>query len=276
MILERSMADGWLSNSYVVGDRPGGHAILIDAGGPPEPINEAIERYRLRVTHVLLTHHHADHVTHLDEYRRRYEVPVLAHALEAAAIGGVDGTLADGDVVESGGLRIDVIHTPGHSAGMLALVANGQECFTGDTLFAGSVGGVHAPGSTSFADLRSSIMDRLMALDPAVVLNPGHVGHSTVGAEWRDNPFIRLWRGLDAEGNEPCTALGKPATLCSGATTTTAATRPGCAGRRTRSTPSRSRVAPRARRVRAGSQTSAPAPRIERKPEFSREPYDTR
>ena len=83
----------------------------------------------------------------------------------------------------------------------------------GDTLFAGSVGGVHAPGSTSFADLRSSIMDKLMALDPAIILNPGHVGHSTVGAEWRENAFIRLWRGLDAEGDEPCTALGKPATL---------------------------------------------------------------
>ena len=145
MILERSMADGWLSNSYVVGDRPGGHAILVDAGGPTGPINEAIERFRLRVTHVLLTHHHTDHVTHLDEYRRRYEVPVLSHALEAAAIGGVDGTLADGDVVESGGLRIDVIHTPGHSAGMLALVANGQECFTGDTLFAGSFFNEPAP-----------------------------------------------------------------------------------------------------------------------------------
>ena len=52
-----------------------------------------------------------------------------------------------------------------------------------------------------------------MALDPAIILNPGHVGHSTIGAEWRDNPFIRLWRGLDAEGSEPCTALGEPATL---------------------------------------------------------------
>jgi len=138
---------------------------------------------------------------------------VLAHALEAEAIGGVDTTLQHGDVVESGDLRVDVIHTPGHSAGMLALVVNGQECFTGDTLFAGSVGGVHAPGSTSFADLRMSIMDRLMALDPAVILNPGHVGHTTVGAEWRENAFIRLWRGLDSEGTEQCTALGKPATL---------------------------------------------------------------
>ena len=52
-----------------------------------------------------------------------------------------------------------------------------------------------------------------MALDPSVILNPGHVGHSTVAAEWRENRFIRLWRGLDAEGTEQCTALGKDATL---------------------------------------------------------------
>ena len=61
MILERSMEPSWLSNSYVVGDRPGGSAVLIDAGGPPEPIIAAIDRHRLTVTHVLVTHHHGDH-----------------------------------------------------------------------------------------------------------------------------------------------------------------------------------------------------------------------
>jgi glyoxylase-like metal-dependent hydrolase (beta-lactamase superfamily II) len=96
---------------------------------------------------------------------------------------------------------------------MLAFVANGQECFTGDTLFAGSVGGVRTTGSTSFSDLRSSIMDRLLGLDDSVVLNPGHIGHTTVGRERETNPFIRIWRGLDQEGSEPCRALGEPATL---------------------------------------------------------------
>ncbi len=80
---------------------------------------------------------------------------------------GVDGTLADGDVVETGDLRIRAIHTPGHTDGMLAFVVNDIECFTGDTLFAGSVGGVHAPAATSFQDLRRSVMERLLALDPA-------------------------------------------------------------------------------------------------------------
>lgn len=213
MIVERSMAPGWLSNSYVVGDRAGGHAVLIDAGGPVEPILEAIERFRLTVTHVLLTHHHADHVAQLEHYLDRFGVPVLAHPLEAARLEDVEGALVHGDVVESGDLRIECLHTPGHTDGMLALLVNGVECFTGDTLFAGSVGGVRAPGSTSFQDLRRSVMDVLMNLDPGVVIEPGHVGHSTIGVEWETNPFVRLWRGLDREGSDPCTALGEPATL---------------------------------------------------------------
>jgi glyoxylase-like metal-dependent hydrolase (beta-lactamase superfamily II) len=213
MIVERSMAPGWLSNSYLVGDRAGGHAVLIDAGGPIEPIVEAVERFRLTVTHVLVTHHHGDHVVHLDAYRERYGAPTLAHPREAARLEGVEGTLGHDKVIESGSLRVRCLHTPGHTDGMLAFLVNGVECFTGDTLFAGSVGGVRAPGSTSFEDLRSSVMDVLMRLDPGVVIEPGHVGHSTVGVERETNPFVRLWRGLDEEGTEPCVALGEPATL---------------------------------------------------------------
>src|SRR3954465_4334546 len=99
------MEPGWLSNSYVVGDRPGGSAVLIDAGGPPEPIIAAIERHRLDVTHILVTHHHSDHVAHLAAMRKRYGAPVLAHPLEAPRLdGGADALLDQGDVVETGGL----------------------------------------------------------------------------------------------------------------------------------------------------------------------------
>jgi glyoxylase-like metal-dependent hydrolase (beta-lactamase superfamily II) len=215
VILERSMEPRWLSNSYVIGDRPGGNAVLIDAGGPPEPIVAAIDRHRLTVTHVLVTHHHGDHIEHLDAMRERYpNAPVLAHPLEGPRLpGGAGGTLDQGDVVESGGLRVEALHTPGHTDGMLSFVVNGAECFTGDTLFAGSVGGVRGATATSFEDLRSSIMDRLLKLDPACVVNPGHIGHTTVAREWETNPFVRLWRGLDSEGSEPCKALGEPATL---------------------------------------------------------------
>ncbi|HVS28282.1 MAG TPA: hypothetical protein VHE14_01955, partial [Solirubrobacteraceae bacterium] len=75
------------------------------------------------------------------------------------------------------------------------------------------VGGVRAPGHTTYEDLRSSIMDTLMTLAPETVIYPGHTDSTTVGEEWEHNAFIRVWRGLDAEGDEACTALGDPATL---------------------------------------------------------------
>ena len=96
---------------------------------------------------------------------------------------------------------------------MVALVVDGSDVFTGDTLFKNSVGGVRAPGSTSYEDLRDSIMERLMKLDPATQVHPGHTDPTTIGQEWESNSFVRVWRGLDPEGDEPCTALGEPATL---------------------------------------------------------------
>jgi glyoxylase-like metal-dependent hydrolase (beta-lactamase superfamily II) len=95
---------------------------------------------------------------------------------------------------------------------MVALLVDGQ-VFTGDTLFKGSVGGVRAPGSTSYADLKQSIMGTLAQLPPETVVRPGHTDPTTIGDELEGNAFIRVWRGLDPEGDEPCTALGEPATL---------------------------------------------------------------
>ena len=105
-----------------------------------------------------------------------------------------------------------MLHTPGHTAGMCSLLVEDQ-LFTGDTLFKGSVGGVRAPGSTSYADLHSSIMETLMTLPAETVVNPGHSGATTIGEEWEGNGFIRIWRGLDEEGSEQCLAIGEPATL---------------------------------------------------------------
>jgi hydroxyacylglutathione hydrolase len=72
---------------------------------------------------------------------------------------------------------------------------------------------VRAPGHTTYADLKASIMDTLMGLPPETVIRPGHTDPTTVREEWETNAFIRVWRGLDPEGGDPCTALGEPATL---------------------------------------------------------------
>ena len=95
---------------------------------------------------------------------------------------------------------------------MISLLVDG-EVFTGDTLFKNSVGGVRAPNHTTFADIKHSIMDVLLTLPPETVIRPGHTDPTTVADELETNSFVRIWRGLDPEGSEPCTAMGEPATL---------------------------------------------------------------
>jgi hydroxyacylglutathione hydrolase len=210
MIIERSMQADWLSNTYVVGDEEGGAAVVIDAGGPCAPLVEAAERLGLDVRMLLLTHHHHDHVAEASVWKG---VEVVAHPVEAELLGGVDRTIEPGETLEVGGLRIETLHTPGHTAGMLNFVVDGTEVFTGDTLFKGSVGGVRAPGSTGFADLKRSIMDVLMKLPQETRVRPGHTDPTTIGDEWEHNAFVRLWRGLDEEGGEPCRVADEDATL---------------------------------------------------------------
>jgi glyoxylase-like metal-dependent hydrolase (beta-lactamase superfamily II) len=213
MIIQRSMSDGWLSNSYVVADEPGGHGVLIDSGGPLEPILETIGQNRISITHLLLTHHHEDHVIHNDHYVERFGVDIWGHAEERPFCAAIQHDLAHGAELSSGGLRIRALHTPGHTRGMLAFVVNDEAVFTGDTLFRGTVGGTMAPGHATYADLRRSIMEVLLALPPATTVYPGHTDATTIGAEMESNPFVRIWRGLDPEGTAPCTAFGRPATL---------------------------------------------------------------
>ena len=141
------MNDDFLSNTYVVADEPGGHAVMIDAGGPVGPLLDFIARGQLTLTHVLLTHHHHDHISELDTVLERHPgVPVLIHELEREQVPQATATMAPGVVIESGALQITPLHTPGHTAGMLSLLVDGTDVFTGDTLFKGSVGGVRAPG----------------------------------------------------------------------------------------------------------------------------------
>jgi glyoxylase-like metal-dependent hydrolase (beta-lactamase superfamily II) len=165
----------------------------------------------LTLSHVLLTHHHGDHVQELGQVLERHPgTPVLAHADEP--IDGVTETIADGDEVRAGNLVISALATPGHTKGMLSFLVDGH-LFTGDTLFRDSVGGVRAPGSTSYADIKSSIMDVILALPPETEIHPGHTEPTTVERELEHNAFVRVWREVDPEGSEPVTALGEEATL---------------------------------------------------------------
>jgi hydroxyacylglutathione hydrolase len=214
MIVERSMNDDFLSNTYVVADEVGGHAVMIDAGGPVEPLLEYLRRGQLTLTHVLLTHHHGDHVAEIGKVLAEHPgTPVLIDERERHLVADATGTMSPGEPITSGALTIEPMHTPGHTSGMLSLLVDGTDVFTGDTLFKGSVGGVRAPDSTSYEDLRSSVMDTLLTLPPGTRIHPGHTDPTTVADELEHNGFVRIWRGVDPEGTAACTAMGDPATL---------------------------------------------------------------
>jgi glyoxylase-like metal-dependent hydrolase (beta-lactamase superfamily II) len=185
MIVERSMDDRWLSNAFVVGDEPGGVCCFVDSGAPLGPLLAVVERERLTPTHILRTHSHPDHVEHEDELAARFGIPVETGA------------------VETGGLRVEAIATPGHSDDGVAFVVNNELCFSGDTLFRDAVGG--GPGDV----VRMSVMERLMTLPHELRVLPGHTGETTIGREWERNPFVRFWRGLEPEDGGRCRVGGE-------------------------------------------------------------------
>ncbi|HEY0515598.1 MAG TPA: MBL fold metallo-hydrolase [Solirubrobacteraceae bacterium] len=225
MIVERSTHPQFISNTYLVADGRGGPAFFVDAGGPVGPLIDAAERLGLEPTHVLLTHHHWDHVSEVGKLLERWpalEVLMSVRERELLEAAGeppfASYAFEAGETRSFGELTVRALRTPGHTGGMLSLLVSDAAggpgaVFTGDTLFKDSVGGVKAPGHTSYSDLRDAIMGTLMELPPETVIHPGHADDTTVAREWEQNAFIRVWRGLDAEGEEPCTALGEPATL---------------------------------------------------------------
>jgi hydroxyacylglutathione hydrolase len=187
VLVERSMHPDYLSNAYLVADEEGGTAVYVDSGAPLEPLLAAAESWRVRPVAVLRTHGHYDHVEHEDEVA----VEVVTRDFEA------------------GGLRVEALPTPGHSDDCVSFVVNGELCFSGDTLFKDSVGGTRS----DFEAVRRSVMDVLMALPPETRVLPGHTDETTIGREWEQNPFVRVWRGLDPEGTEPCRVGGEEAKI---------------------------------------------------------------
>ncbi len=179
------MDDGWLSNAYLVADEPGGAAVFVDSGAPLEPLLRAAEEWRVTPSHVLRTHSHADHVAHEDELG----LPVVRGSLDV------------------GKLVIEAIPTPGHSDDMVCFVVDDEAAFSGDTLFKDAVGG------GDFDDIKSAVLDVYMSMPHDRRVLPGHTDETTIGREWEHNPFIRVWRGADPEGEERVRVNGRDATL---------------------------------------------------------------
>lgn len=213
MIIHRVEHPEWLSNAYLLADRPGGHGVLVDSNGLFEPLVDRIRDDEIEITHVLITHHHEDHVVDIAGLAKRFGVALVGSELTRKAGVQIDEAIADGALLQSGDLVFRAIATPGHCVDHTAFLVNDTDCLTADCLFKGTVGGTAGGGPSGFKDQTHSIMQRLLTLPPDTRIHPGHREPSTVGEEWEANPFVRIWRGLEPEGNEPCRVKGEEATL---------------------------------------------------------------
>ena len=211
-IFEHRVVGPLACNCYVVGDSATRRAVIIDPGGDAEALAEAVSRHALDVEAIVATHAHFDHVLAAQELRERLGAPFLLHrddlpllswlqasgrlwlGVELPPPPEVDGTPAEGDAITAGAVELGVLHTPGHSPGSISLVAD-QAVFSGDTLFAGSVGRSDLPGGGSEVLLRA-ISEKLFALGPELSVHPGHGPPTTLAEEQESNPFVGRSSGL--------------------------------------------------------------------------------
>ena len=173
--------------AYVVGDAAG--CVLIDAGVPEGDIRAAIGERELAA--VLLTHTHGDHISSLGAIVGGTEIAVYVPAEELEAVAGLGGAARpfnDGDVVRAGPGEFTMLHTPGHTAGETCL-AIGDAVFTGDAVFAGSIGGTNL-GTDAFPIHKQTVREKVLSLPGSTKLFPGHGPQTTVAEELAHNPFF--------------------------------------------------------------------------------------
>ncbi len=205
MIL-KSMAVGDIgANCYILGCPETKEAMVVDPGAEARRILATVKEMGVRVRFIVLTHGHLDHIGDVEEVRRETGAKVLIHEQDADCLTNpkknlsaffalpvqgepADRLLHDGEEIKVGSRSCKVLHTPGHTAGGICLSFPGG-VITGDTLFAGSVGRTDFPGG-SMDVLLDSIRGKLLGLDPATLVYPGHGPSSTIGEEKENNPFL--------------------------------------------------------------------------------------
>jgi hydroxyacylglutathione hydrolase len=195
-------------NCFVLGCERTRQAIVIDPGDNPPAILAALGRHDLTLTRILATHAHFDHLLACRALQDATGAPLYLHpgdrplvaAMRKTALAwlgrdpgeppAVDGDLLPGETVRVGDIALEVRHTPGHSPGGVTLVDHtGRRAFTGDALFAGSVGRVDLPGGNAH-QLLAGLREQILSLPDDYAVLSGHGPETTVGEERRSNPFL--------------------------------------------------------------------------------------
>lgn len=203
MILKRLPTGMLDSNCYIIGNNNEG--VIIDPGANSEDILEMIKQAGLNIKYIILTHAHVDHIVSVDEIRYKLKAKVLIHQDDAESLSNplhngsnlfgirktfdpADVLLKDKDKIDLAGLKLEIIHTPGHTPGGICIKID-DNLFSGDTLFRMSIGRTDL-GDGDYDNLMDSIKNKLMSLDDKVVVYPGHGTATTIGYERKYNPFI--------------------------------------------------------------------------------------
>lgn len=210
MILETFPVGQLACNCTIVGDEASGDAIVVDGGDGVDEVVERLKARGLRARMLVHTHAHFDHIFDLARLRELTGASGLLHPedvplyealpMQARWVGLTKtppvvrtDDLRDGDVLHAGSVRMDVLHTPGHTPGSVCFaVANGSDTtlLTGDTLFAGAIGRWDL-GGTSMEDIVASIHRKLMDYNDATPVVPGHGPFTTIGTERTSNPYLQ-------------------------------------------------------------------------------------
>lgn len=206
MKLEIIPAGIYDANCYLVYSEEDKKGIVIDPGGDSDLIINKIDGLGLDIEYILLTHGHGDHIGGVKGIKEHTNAKVGIHKEDEQLLLDVDGILPgqikvdkqvdkvdlylnDGDEINFGDLTAKVIHTPGHTLGGVAIHVD-DSLFTGDTLFAGSIGRTDFPGG-SFENIISSIKEKLLIYPDETIVYPGHGPASTILREKQINPFLK-------------------------------------------------------------------------------------